>query len=44
MNTTTVEELRTLYVKMGGKYADVKDLQTDAEIIDKNLNGLSLAE
>lgn len=35
MNTTTVEELRALYVKMGGKYADVKDLQTDAEIIDK---------
>lgn len=35
MNTTTVEELRTLYVKMGGKYADVKDLQTDAKIIDK---------
>lgn len=32
---TTVEELRTLYVKMGGKLADVKELQTDAELIDK---------
>ena len=32
---TTVDELKTLYVKMGGKYADVEDLQTDAEIIDK---------
>ena len=35
MNNTTVDELKTLYVKMGGKYADVKDLQTDAEVIDK---------
>lgn len=35
MNATTVEELKTLYVKMGGKYADVKDVQTDAEMIDK---------
>lgn len=35
MSNTTVDELKTLYVKMGGKYADVKDLQTDAEIIDK---------
>lgn len=33
-NSTTVKELKTLYVKMGGKYADVKDLQTDAEVID----------
>ena len=32
---TTVDELKTLYVKMGGKFADVEDLQTDAEIIDK---------
>lgn len=35
MNNTTVEELKTLYLKMGGKYADVKDIQTDAEMIDK---------
>lgn len=35
MSNTTVDELKTLYFKMGGKYADVKDLQTDAEIIDK---------
>lgn len=35
MNATTVEELKTLYVKMGGKYADIKDVQTDAEMIDK---------
>ena len=35
INGTTVDELKTLYVKMGGKYADVKDLKTDAEIIDK---------
>ena len=34
-NNTTVDELKTLYVKMGGKYADVKGLQTDAEVIDK---------
>lgn len=32
---TTVDELKTLYVKMGGKLADVKDLKTDAELIDK---------
>lgn len=35
INGTTVDELKTLYVKMGGKYADVKDLKTDAEVIDK---------
>lgn len=35
MNNTMVEELKLLYVKMGGKMADVKDLQTDAELIDK---------
>ena len=35
MNSTTVEELKALYIKMGGKYADVKDIQTDAEMIDK---------
>ena len=35
MNNTTVDELKTLYLKMGGKYADVKDIQTDAEMIDK---------
>lgn len=34
-NATSVDELKTLYLKMGGKYADVKDLQTDAELIDK---------
>ena len=35
MNNTMVDELKLLYVKMGGKMADVKDLQTDAELIDK---------
>lgn len=34
MSKTTVDELRTLYLKMGGKYADCKDIQTDAEMID----------
>ena len=32
---TTVEQLKTLYVKMGGKLADVENVQTDAEMIDK---------
>lgn len=35
MNSTTVEQLKALYVKMGGKLADVADVQTDAEMIDK---------
>lgn len=34
-NNTLVDELKLLYVKMGGKMADVKDVQTDAEMIDK---------
>lgn len=34
-NNTMVDELKLLYVKMGGKMADVKDIQTDAEMIDK---------
>lgn len=32
---TTVDELKTLYVKLGGNLADVENLKTDAEIIDK---------
>lgn len=35
MSNTMVDELKTLYLKMGGKFADIKDLQTDAELIDK---------
>lgn len=34
MSKTTVDELKTLYVKMGGKMADVANVQTDAELID----------
>ena len=34
-NNTMVDELKLLYLKMGGKMADVKDIQTDAEMIDK---------
>ena len=32
---TTVDELKTLYVKFGGNLADVEALKTDAELIDK---------
>lgn len=32
---TTVDELKTLYVKLGGNLADVEALKTDAELIDK---------
>ena len=32
---TTVDELKTLYVKIGGNLADVENLKTDAELIDK---------
>lgn len=46
--STTVEELRTLYVKLGGNAADVAGLQTDAELIDKiedlDLGGTDLPE
>ena len=33
--STTVDELKLLYLKMGGKMKDVEDIQTDAEMIDK---------
>ena len=31
---TTVDALKLLYVKLGGAYADVEDIQTDAEMLD----------
>ena len=33
-NSTTVEALKLLYVKLGGNLSDIADLDTDAEIID----------
>lgn len=32
---TTVDKLKLLYVKLGGNLADVENVQTDAEMIDK---------
>lgn len=34
MNKTTVDALKDVYVELGGNIADVKDLQTDAEVIE----------
>ena len=34
MNKTTVDALKDVYVELGGNIADVKDMQTDAEVIE----------
>ena len=37
MSDTIVKELKTLYLKMGGKYADIKNIQTIRQLYGKEI-------